>query len=572
MKACDHPPEALRKEAIALRRRMAEPEATELRPVPPIRRREIPRPDPEAAEAGIGTAEKTRTKRELRRSRDILAEVERLAGVGSWEWDIRADRWTFSENWLRIHGVDRDHLDSEELLRLAHPEDEAAIRAAFRDAVETTGAYDIEHRIRRENDGEVRFIIARGEVERDPDGTPRRMFGAARDITEKVQTETALRRSEMEYRMIVENQADLVVKVDRNGHFLFVSPSYCRLFGKTEVELIGHAFMPLVHEDDRASTAEAMKALFSPPHETFLEQRAMTAKGWRWLAWNDKAILDESGNVSEIVGVGRDVTDRKRAEAERLELERKIKETQKLESLGALAGGIAHDFNNILMVILGNADLAREALPEPSPARENLVEIGTACRRAAELCRQMLAYSGKGRFVVEPLDLSALVSDMGHLLEASVSKKAILRLRPAEALPRMRGDAVQLRQVLVNLVVNASEAIGERSGRITVSTGARECDRAFLDRAHIKNDFPEGTYVFLRVADDGAGMDAETRRRLFEPFFTTKFLGRGLGLSAVSGIVRGHKGTLIFDSAPGEGAEFTILFPALPDSADRART
>ena len=446
MKACDHPPEALRKEAIALRRRMAEPEATEPRPVPPIRRREIPRPDPEAAEAGIGTAEKTRTKRELRRSRDLLAEVERLAGVGSWEWDIRTDRWTFSENWLRIHGVDRDHLDSEELLRLAHPEDEAAIRAAFRDAVETTGVYDIEHRIRRENDGETRFILARGEVERDPDGTPRWMLGTARDITKKI-----------------------------------------------------------------------------------------------------------------------------RAEAERLELERKIKETQKLESLGVLAGGIAHDFNNILMVILGNADLAREALPEPSPVRENLVEIETACGRAAELCRQMLAYSGKGRFVVESLDLSALVSDMPHLLEASVSKKAILRLRPAEALPRMRGDAVQLRQVLVNLVVNASEAIGERSGRITVSTGARECDRAFLDRAHLKTDPPEGTYVFLRVADDGAGMDAETRRRLFEPFFTTKFLGRGLGLSAVSGIVRGHKGTLIFDSAPGEGAEFTILFPALPDSADRAR-
>ena len=603
------------------------------------------------AGTAIDITDRKMSEQELRRSRNLLAEAERLAGVGSWEWDIPNDRWTLSDNWFRIHGGEKTRLSTEALMNFAHPEDAAAIREAFRMAIHETGVYTIEHRIRRASDGEIRHIQARGEVAFGPNGTPRRMFGAAQDVTEKVQTETALRKSENEYRMIVENQADLVVKVDVEGRFLFVSPSYCRLFGKTEAELLGKTFLPLVHEDDRETTAEAMKALFAPPYEAQIVQRAMTRIGWRWLSWSDKAILNQSGEVAEIVGVGRDITreretemalresearyralfdnaplgmftsspegrftavnqaladmlgfstpqevvetvtniaeeiyvhperraeivetirnspgvvtfeneyyrrdgrtfaanlnvvvmgkwagadgsyllgmveditDRKRAEAERLTLERKIQETQKLESLGVLAGGIAHDFNNILMAILGNADLALQLLPPMSPARGHLAEIEAASRRAADLCRQMLAYSGKGKFIIESIDLSDLVSEMRHLLEASISKKAVLHIELAKGLPPLRGDATQIRQVLMNLVINASEAIGDRSGVITVSTGVRDGDRAFLDAALLEDKLPEGTYVFLTVSDTGCGMDAETRRRVFEPFFTDR--------------------------------------------------
>jgi PAS domain S-box-containing protein len=647
------------------------------------------------AGTSIDIGDRKRAERELRRNQNLLAEAERLAGVGSWEWEIPSDRWSFSENWRRIHG-DGESLTSEELMQIAHPEDAPAIRDAFRMALEETGGYEIQHRIRRGDDGEVRHILARGEVEYDPDGKPLRMFGAAQDVTEKVRTEAALRQSEIEYRMIVEHQADLVVKVDLEGRFLFVSPSYCRLFGKSRDELLGQTFMPLVHEADREATAEAMKALFRPPHEAFIEQRAMTDQGWRWLAWSDKAILDTNGQVKEIVGVGRDITDRKKAEAallesesryralfdyaplgmftsspegrftavnqamanmlgypspeavvanirdiaeeiyvhperraeivkiirnaeqvasfeneyyrrdgrtfianlhvvilsgesgkppyllgmvediterkrgekERLALERKIQETLKLESLGVLAGGIAHDFNNILMAVLGNADLALDRLPAMSPARENLREIEHASRRAADLCSQMLAYSGKGKFVIEPIDLSALVKEMHHLLAASTSKKALLRLDLAEAPPLIRGDATQIRQVVMNLVINASEAIGERSGVITLSTGTRDCDREFLNTTRLKDEVVPGSYVFLSVSDNGCGMTPETRRRVFEPFFTTKFTGRGLGMSAVLGIVRGHKGTLILQSEPSQGTEFTLLFPALSESVE----
>ncbi|MFP4306145.1 MAG: PAS domain S-box protein [Desulfococcaceae bacterium] len=648
------------------------------------------------AGTAIDIGDKKSAELALQRNRDLLANAERLAGVGSWEWNIPSDRWEFSENWRRIHGVCAESLTSGELIQIAHPEDAPAIRDAFREALEETGVYEIRHRIRRADDGEIRHILACGELERTADGRPRRLSGAAQDVTEKARIETALRQSETEYRMIVENQADLVVKVDPEGRFLFVSPSYCRLFGKSRDELLGQTFMPLVHEADREATAEAMKALFRPPHEAFIEQRAMTRDGWRWLSWSDKAILNESGEVSEIVGVGRDITYRKKAEAdlresesryralfdnaplgmftsspegrftavnqaladmlgystpeelvasvtdiaqeiyvhperraeifeiirngndvvtfeneyfrrdgetfianlnvvimgeesgnppyllgmvediterkrgekERLALEQKIQETQKLESLGVLAGGIAHDFNNILMAVLGNADLALDRLPAMSPARENLREIEHASRRAADLCSQMLAYSGKGKFVIEPIDLSALVKEMRHLLDASTSKKAVLRLELAEGVPAVRGDATQIRQVVMNLVINASEAIGERSGMITVSTGVRDCDAEFLEATLLKENVRPGRFVFLAVSDTGCGMTAETRRRVFEPFFTTKFTGRGLGMSAVLGIVRGHKGTLILQSEPGQGTEFTLLFPALSEAVE----
>ena len=263
-----------------------------------------------------------------------------------------------------------------------------------------------------------------------------------------------------------------------------------------------------------------------------------------------------------------DITERKRGEEERLSLERQVQHAQKLESLGVLAGGIAHDFNNILMVILGNADLALYELSPHSPAHENIMEIEQASKRAAELAKQMLAYSGKGRFVVEPIYLGELVREMAHLLGISVSKTAVLKYNFADNLPTFDGDATQIRQIIMNLITNASEAIGDMSGVIALSTGAMDCDRDYLDRADktlragLDEPLPEGLYVYLEVADTGCGMDAETIKKVFDPFFTTKFAGRGLGMAAVLGIVRGHHGVVQIYSEPRKGTTFKILFPA----------
>ncbi len=272
-----------------------------------------------------------------------------------------------------------------------------------------------------------------------------------------------------------------------------------------------------------------------------------------------------SGEVTGAVEFIRDITAVRKAEEEHKRIERRMTEVQRLESLGVLAGGIAHDFNNILMAILGNADLAMQELPSGSSGRQHLMEIETASRRAAELCRQMLAYAGRGRFVVETFDLNRLIEEMVHLLKTTISKRVLLSLHLEPGLPFIRGDPSQLRQVVMNLVINAAEAIGDRSGTISITTGAATFDRAYLAAIGFERDLPEGLYITLEVADTGCGMDSKTLSRIFEPFFTTKFSGRGLGLSAVMGIVRGHRGAVKVYSEPGRGSLFKVLLPAVTE-------
>jgi len=266
---------------------------------------------------------------------------------------------------------------------------------------------------------------------------------------------------------------------------------------------------------------------------------------------------------------GRDITERKRLEEENRRIEEQMLHVQKLESLGVLAGGIAHDFNNILMTVLGNADLALIRLAPASPARDNILKIEQAARQAADLARQMLAYSGRGQFVIETLDLNAVIEEMSHMLELSTSKKALLRYNLAGNIPAIDADATQMRQIIMNLVINASEAIGERSGVIAISTGVAECDRDYLSEMWIVDQLPEGLYVFLEIADTGCGMDRETASKIFEPFFTTKFAGRGLGMAATLGIIRGHKGAIKVYSEKGIGTTFKILLPVSGGDRDR---
>lgn len=264
--------------------------------------------------------------------------------------------------------------------------------------------------------------------------------------------------------------------------------------------------------------------------------------------------------------------DRKRAEEDRQQLQQQIQHAQKLESLGVLAGGIAHDFNNLLMGILGNADLAMLELPPGSPIKVYLEGVETASRRAAELCRQMLAYSGRGRFVVEPVSLNSLIEEMSHLLQVSITKKAQIRYSLGKNLPAVEADATQLRQIIMNLITNASEALGDTGGMISLSTGTLECDQAYLDATWLDEKLPEGRYVFFEVSDSGCGMDRETLQKIFDPFFSTKFTGRGLGLAAAMGIVRGHQGALKVYTEVGKGSTFKVLLPACGESPGSVAT
>jgi len=254
--------------------------------------------------------------------------------------------------------------------------------------------------------------------------------------------------------------------------------------------------------------------------------------------------------------------DKKIAEATLRERERQLWHAQKLESLGILAGGIAHDFNNILAGIMGYADLALRGLPASEPVRADIEVIKKAVQRAADLTRQMLAYSGKGKFVVEPVSLTQNVKDLSRMLEVSISKKAVLKHNLVPDLPVIQADASQINQVIMNLIINASEALGEQGGVISISTDTAQCNAEDLLAIGFGQDLAEGLYVRLEVADTGCGMDQQTLAKIFDPFFTTKFTGRGLGLAAVQGIVRGHKGAIRVSSEPGRGTTFCVLFPA----------
>ncbi len=267
---------------------------------------------------------------------------------------------------------------------------------------------------------------------------------------------------------------------------------------------------------------------------------------------------------------------RAKADARQRRLEERMQQTQKLESLGVMASGIAHDFNNILHAILGNADIALMDMAPEAVGRENLEEIQAAARRASGLTDQMLAYSGRGALAIEKMDLSGMVQEMAHILGVSDTGKAAVEYHTEENLPAIEGDASQLRQVVINLITNASEAAGDEvsaadkprgGGLIAVTTAVTEATQEYLAATHAHDELPAGRYVYLEVKDTGCGMDEETRRRIFEPFFTTKFAGRGLGMAAVLGIVRAHKGAIDIQSEVDQGTTVKVLFPVLEEPA-----
>jgi signal transduction histidine kinase len=248
---------------------------------------------------------------------------------------------------------------------------------------------------------------------------------------------------------------------------------------------------------------------------------------------------------------------------DRRRLEEHVRQNQKMESLGVLAGGVAHDFNNLLVGIMGNASLAMDMLPDGSPLSPLLEDVVLASQKAADLTRQMLAYAGKGRFISEPTDIGALAKDIAGLVRTSISKKVSLNLELDKTLPRVEADPTQIQQLIMNLLLNGAEAVGEGPGTVTLRTGVRET-RPSAETGHFVHEPADaGQYVCLQVCDDGCGMNEETKSRIFEPFFTTKFTGRGLGLAAALGIVRGHRGALKVESSPGGGSTFEILFPAI---------
>jgi len=380
-----------------------------------------------------------------------------------------------------------------------------------------------------------------------------------------------LQKSEEESRWLVENANEAIVVI-QNQMIRRCNARLTEITGYSRDELESIPFIDMVHEKDREKVLERYTRRLDGDLSSEVSKLRLVRKNGK-LRWAEAKLVRISwGDQPALLAFIHDVTEHRRMESDRRKLEAQVQQAQKLESLGVLTGGIAHDFNNLLTGILGNADLALDDVKPGSPVRERLDEIEKSAKRAADLCNQMLAYSGKGQFTIEPLRINEVVVEMAHLLEVSISKKVNLRYNFARDLPQIDGDVAQIRQVVMNLVTNASEAIGSDRGLVTLSTDVQHCNRDLLSAAVIDEELPEGNYLVLEVRDTGRGMDEETRLRIFDPFFTTKFQGRGLGLAAVFGIVRGHHGAITVTSSPGEGTSIRVFFPLKEDAAAVAAT
>jgi len=459
-----------------------------------------------------------------------------------------------------------------EIANRVHPEDRELLAETFRD-VDTTGA---EHQLMfryRHGDGSWHWFESKGRSFLTSAGEWRAVV-ITRDVTDREQALRKLRQSERRYRVLSEAIYNVVAELDAEGRVLFVSPSCEEVLGYKPEELVGTRPFGLLHADETERLVDVflgrIKSQHSPKHDQILRVRHRDGS-WRWLQ-STGVTYETEDNELRMVAVSRDVTGIVDAAEERHKLEERMQQAQKFESLGMMAGGVAHDFNNLLTPILGDASLALMDLPDDSDVRGRLQKIQRAAHRAATLTNQLLDYAGIGSIETEPLDLSRLVLEMGELMQSAVSKKAVLAYDLDEDVPAIEGDAVQLSQVVMNLITNASEAIETRrpgEGRIAIRSGKVETDSKSLSQVFLGEGLPEGTYVYFEVEDSGCGMDAETRARIFDPFFTTKFTGRGLGLAAVLGIVRKHGGAIEIESEVDRGTRVRVLCPALGGQVQR---
>jgi PAS domain S-box-containing protein len=382
---------------------------------------------------------------------------------------------------------------------------------------------------------------------------------------ERLRAERELRAGEARFRGIVETCVEGVAVLDGKARCLYANPQLAALLGAPSAEaLVGTSYRDFTGPDQSAMV-ERRHGVRRPGDSDRYEVTLRRLDGREIQVEVSASTLGgEDGRPAGFVALFRDVTEQKA-------LDEQVREAQKRESLGLLAGGVAHDFNNLLVGILANAGFALSELPHGSEARAAVEDIRGAAQRASELTRQLLAYSGRGKLAAGPVDLNKVARDMGALAAPALSRKARIDWRLAEGELVVEGDAGQLGQTVMNLLTNASDALAGEPGTIAVRSQVAVLDRAALARFQGGEGLPEGRYALLEVSDDGAGMDEVTRGRVFEPFFTTKFTGRGLGLPAALGIVRGHRGAIRVESAPEKGTRVAVALP-LPEGLAAAAT
>jgi len=502
--------------------------------------------------------------------KNLLDLAQRAGRVGVWDWDPRSGHLMWTDETYRILGLEPGEVQPDYALFLQriHPDDQPQVEKAVQAALQQGGAYHAQCRIVADGVPE-KVCFAQGRVILEND-IPVRMVGTFVDVTQRVRVAEAIERSERHLREAQRVGCIGSWDLELTSNALWWSEEVFRILEMDKGKLAAsyEAFLDVVHPDDRemVESAFAQHLAERSSYDLLYRLRFVDADGGERIRYVHERCMterDKSGKALRSLGTVQDVTEQVLAEQEKAGQQHKMEHVQRLESLGVLAGGVAHDFNNLLTTIMGHASLGRLKASPMNDATRSFEAIEDASRQAAELCQQMLAYSGKGKFVVKPLDLSELVREMRRLLQVGLRKNTILREDLTVNLPAIMVDMEQMRQVIMNLVTNAGEAIGERSGVIVIATGMMQADEDYLKGGYIQEEVLQpGRYIWLEVSDTGCGMDDEIIAHLFEPFYTTKFTGRGLGMSAVLGIVRGHKGAIKVYSEQDKGTTIKVLIPA----------
>jgi PAS domain S-box-containing protein len=473
---------------------------------------------------------------------------------------IRGIVQTWNPGAERLYGYTSEDMVDQDMTILLPPDrrDEEAFILARIARGERVDHFDT---VRRRKDGQLINVSVAISPIRDKNGLVIGASHVARDITAGAEFQLARAR----LAAIVESSDDAIISKNLQGVVQTWNRGAERVYGYSAVEMVGRPMSILLPPDRPDEETTILERLRKGERVDHFETARMRKDGTRIeVSLSISPVYDQEGHVIAASHVARDITEQRSLATQRLH-------AQKLESLGVLAGGVAHDFNNLLTGILGNATLVMEDLAPANPNHRVLGECVRAAERAAQLTRQLLAYAGKGRFVTEAISLSALVREISGLIQSSISRKVQIRLELASDLPSIEADSGQVQQVIMNLILNGAEAIGENVGLVVCTTALQMVDEAYIRTMGSEGyHIAPGQYVMLEVHDNGCGMDEVSLLRIFEPFYTTKFTGRGLGLAAVSGIVHGHKGAIRVYSSPGKGSTFKVLFPVLSDASQPA--